>query len=213
MNTTVRSALGTHLWPDRKSARHPRHADCHRDHLSLDRRPEVRALRGGQHHALRGQQPGDVVLLRAAGSVRASPDHEGELRLAERGWQAANHTYAFSRGLGTVELMIGLLVLVGLASRRLGLAGAVLAFLTPFVTLSFLVTTPEAWVPALGTRSTASPTSRVPAASSSRMSPCSRGPGSSSLIALAQCSSRRQHPQHALRPSPRHQGLTDRTIV
>jgi uncharacterized membrane protein YkgB len=32
----------------------------------------------------------------------------------------------------------------------LGLAGAVLAFLTPFVTLSFLVTTPEAWVPALG---------------------------------------------------------------
>lgn len=76
--------------------------------------------------------------------------HEGELKLADRGWQAANHTYAFSRGLGAVELMIGLLVLVGLVSRRLGLAGAVLAFLTPFVTLSFLVTTPEAWVPALG---------------------------------------------------------------
>ncbi|RUP22499.1 DUF417 family protein, partial [Methylobacterium sp.] len=30
------------------------------------------------------------------------------------------------------------------------LAGAVLAFLTPVVTLSFLVTTPEAWVAALG---------------------------------------------------------------
>ena len=28
--------------------------------------------------------------------------------------------------------------------------GATLAFLTPFVTLSFLITTPEAWVPALG---------------------------------------------------------------
>src|SRR5206468_7930610 len=76
--------------------------------------------------------------------------HEGELNLAARAWQAANHTYAFSRGLGTVELLIGLLVLVGLVSVRLGLAGAVLAFLTPFVTLSFLVTTPEAWVPALG---------------------------------------------------------------
>ncbi|AYO84624.1 reactive chlorine resistance membrane protein RclC [Methylobacterium brachiatum] len=76
--------------------------------------------------------------------------HEGELKLAERTWQAANHTYAFSRGLGTVELLIGVLVLVGMVSRRLGLAGAMLAFLTPVVTLSFLVTTPEAWVSALG---------------------------------------------------------------
>jgi uncharacterized membrane protein YkgB len=76
--------------------------------------------------------------------------HEGELKPAERAWQAANRTYAFSRGLGTVELLIGALVLVGLVSRRLGLPGAVLAFLTPVVTLSFLVTTPEAWVAALG---------------------------------------------------------------
>jgi uncharacterized membrane protein YkgB len=28
--------------------------------------------------------------------------------------------------------------------------GATLSILTPFVTLSFLITTPEAWVPALG---------------------------------------------------------------
>ncbi|GJE12654.1 MULTISPECIES: reactive chlorine resistance membrane protein RclC [Methylobacterium] len=76
--------------------------------------------------------------------------HEGELKLAERAWQAANDTYAFSNGLGSVEIAIGLLVLVGLASRRWGLVGAVLAFLTPVVTLSFLATTPEAWVAALG---------------------------------------------------------------
>jgi len=75
---------------------------------------------------------------------------EGELKPAERAWQAANDTYAFSKGLGTVEMTIGLLTLAGLVSRRFGLAGAALAFLTPFVTLSFLVTTPEAWVPALG---------------------------------------------------------------
>ena len=75
---------------------------------------------------------------------------EGELKPAERAWQTANDTYGFSRGLGTVELMIGFLTLAGLVSRRWGLAGATLAFLTPFVTLSFLVTTPEAWVPALG---------------------------------------------------------------
>ena len=81
---------------------------------------------------------------------RAHLTREGELKPAERAWQTANATYAFSKGLGMVEIAIGLLTLVGLVSRRLGLLGATLAFLTPFVTLSFLFTTPEAWVPALG---------------------------------------------------------------
>ena len=81
---------------------------------------------------------------------KAHLTREGELKPAERAWQAANSTYGFSKGLGTLELMIGLLTLVGLASRRLGFVGATLAFLTPFVTLSFLITTPEAWVAALG---------------------------------------------------------------
>jgi uncharacterized membrane protein YkgB len=76
--------------------------------------------------------------------------HEGELRPAERAWQTANNTYGFSTGLGVAEVAIGLLTLLGLFSRQWGLIGATLAFLTPFVTLSFLVTTPEAWVPALG---------------------------------------------------------------
>src|SRR5262245_5859495 len=81
---------------------------------------------------------------------KAHLTREGELKPAERAWQTENGTYAFSNGLGTVELTIGVLVLAGLVSVRLGFAGAVLAFLTPFVTLSFLVTTPEAWVPAIG---------------------------------------------------------------
>lgn len=75
---------------------------------------------------------------------------EGVLDPVQRAWQVANHTYVFSHGLGTVELIIGGLTLAGLFSRWLGLFGALLAFATPFVTLSFLVTTPEAWVPALG---------------------------------------------------------------
>jgi uncharacterized membrane protein YkgB len=75
---------------------------------------------------------------------------EGALVPVQRAWQFANHTYAFSHGLGTVELTIGGLTLAGLVSRRLGMIGALLAFATPFVTLSFLITTPEAWVPALG---------------------------------------------------------------
>ncbi|AXB80387.1 reactive chlorine resistance membrane protein RclC [Novosphingobium sp. P6W] len=76
--------------------------------------------------------------------------HEGEFKPAQRQWQAANNTYGFSKGLGALEIAIGALTLGGLGSRRVGLLGAALAFATPFVTLSFLFTTPEAWVSALG---------------------------------------------------------------
>jgi reactive chlorine resistance protein C len=74
----------------------------------------------------------------------------GELVPSQREWQRENNTYGFSNGLGTVEITIGLLVLLWVVSPRIGLVGATLAFLTPFVTLSFLLTTPEAWVPAIG---------------------------------------------------------------
>lgn len=76
--------------------------------------------------------------------------HEGELNADKRAWQTANNTYGFSTGLGIVELLIGLLVLSNPLSRRTGLLGGALAFGTPLVTLSFLITTPEAWVGALG---------------------------------------------------------------
>ena len=49
---------------------------------------------------------------------------EGELKSTERASQTANDTYGFSRGLGTVEITIGLLTLAGLVSRRWGLVGA-----------------------------------------------------------------------------------------
>ena len=75
---------------------------------------------------------------------------EGQFVAAEREWQTKNNTYGFSQGLGIVEVAIGFLTLIGLASPRYGLLGAVLSFLTPLVTLSFLFTTPEAWVPDLG---------------------------------------------------------------
>lgn len=81
---------------------------------------------------------------------KAHLTHEGELKPVQRAWQTENNTYGFSTGLGMVELMIGTLTLAGLFSRGLGIIGAVLAFATPLVTLSFLVTTPEAWVGALG---------------------------------------------------------------
>lgn len=81
---------------------------------------------------------------------KAHLTHEGELNLEKRSWQTANNTYGFSHGLGVVELLIGALVLSNPISRKTGLAGGALAFATPLVTLSFLITTPEAWVAAAG---------------------------------------------------------------
>ena len=81
---------------------------------------------------------------------KAHLTHEGELNADKRVWQTANNTYVFSTGLGFVEILIGLLVLSNPISRRAGLLGGALAFSTPLVTLTFLLTTPEAWVPDLG---------------------------------------------------------------
>lgn len=81
---------------------------------------------------------------------KAHLTHEGELVPEKRAWQVANNTYGFSFGLGVVEIAIALLVLANPLSRRLGLLGGLLSLGTPLVTFSFLVTTPEAWVPALG---------------------------------------------------------------
>lgn len=76
--------------------------------------------------------------------------HKGEYKPEARAWQTANNTYGFSNGLGVVEVIIALLVLANPVNRWLGLLGGLMAFTTPLVTLSFLITTPEAWVPALG---------------------------------------------------------------
>lgn len=65
-------------------------------------------------------------------------------------WHQANNTYVFSYGLGTVIVIIGLLTLAGVWSAKLGVIGGVLTFLMSVVTLSFLITTPEVYVPDLG---------------------------------------------------------------
>src|SRR6202166_3022320 len=81
---------------------------------------------------------------------KAHLTREGELKPAERAWQTANNTYGFSEGLGTVEIVIGLLTLLGVFSRRWGIVGATLSFLNAVVTVAFLITTADSWVAALG---------------------------------------------------------------
>lgn len=75
---------------------------------------------------------------------------EGRTVTKNINWHQANGTYVFSYGLGAVIIAIGVLTLAGIWSARLGLAGGILTLLMSIVTLSFLITTPEVYVPNLG---------------------------------------------------------------
>ncbi|MEQ3105878.1 DUF417 family protein [Bacteroides salyersiae] len=75
---------------------------------------------------------------------------EGEFNEAKHKWYEENNTYGFSRGLGILIMGIGILTFLGIFSSKIGLAGAGLAIIMTLGTLSFLVTTPEVWVPDLG---------------------------------------------------------------
>lgn len=75
---------------------------------------------------------------------------EGELVLKNRQWHEANNTYGFSKGLGILIMSIGVLTLLGVATPKIGIFGDLLVIIMTFGTLSFLVTTPECWVPNLG---------------------------------------------------------------
>ena len=75
---------------------------------------------------------------------------EGEFDQKKFEWHQANNTYTFSRGLGMMIMGIGILTFVGFFSTRIGMVGEILVIVMTIGTLSFLVTTPECWVPDLG---------------------------------------------------------------
>ncbi|HEY9543752.1 DUF417 family protein [Prevotella sp.] len=75
---------------------------------------------------------------------------EGEFDAAKHEWHKANNTYTFSYGLGTMIVSFGILTLLGIWWPKIGLIGSGFVIIMTFGTLSFLVTTPEVWVPNLG---------------------------------------------------------------
>lgn len=77
---------------------------------------------------------------------------EGEFDQTKHDWHVANNTYGFSKGLGILIMTIGVLVLLGNFWPVIGLIGALLAIIMTLGTLSFLFTTPEVWVPDLGSK-------------------------------------------------------------
>jgi uncharacterized membrane protein YkgB len=85
-----------------------------------------------------------------APEYRAYVNKEGELNPAHRAWHETNGTYPFAIGLGIVIMTIGLLIALHPLWPRVATVGSLLLICMACTTLSFLVTTPEAWVPALG---------------------------------------------------------------
>ena len=75
---------------------------------------------------------------------------EGAFVPENRAWHEANNTYTFSYGLGALIMSIGILVFLGIFFPKVALIGDTLAIIMTLGTLSFLVTTPEVWVPNLG---------------------------------------------------------------
>ncbi|GGG26251.1 reactive chlorine resistance membrane protein RclC [Pontibacter amylolyticus] len=75
---------------------------------------------------------------------------EGEVIPKNIAWHQENGTYIFSYALGAVIIAIGLLTLLGIYNAKIGLLGGLLTVGMSFVTLSFLITTPEVYVPDLG---------------------------------------------------------------
>lgn len=82
---------------------------------------------------------------------------EGEHKPENIAWHKQNNTYSFSFGLGTLIVLIGIMVALYPVMPGVSAAGSFLAFIMSLVTLSFLITTPEVWVPPLGDSETGFP--------------------------------------------------------
>ena len=74
---------------------------------------------------------------------------EGELIAANREWNIENNTYGFAYGLGTVLVALAVLIALYKVAPLPSMIASILVFIMTLGTLSFLITTPESWVPHL----------------------------------------------------------------
>ena len=84
------------------------------------------------------------------GNYAAHKNPEGALVPANRAWHEANRTYPFAYMLGSVICLYGLMLCCHPWLPQVAAVGSFLVVVMSIVTLSFLVTTPECWVPAIG---------------------------------------------------------------
>ncbi len=85
-----------------------------------------------------------------SGEYRKHMNREGDLVPANREWHEKNGTYLFAHGLGTVIVILGVMIAVNPWLPRISALGSFLVLGMSLTTLSFLITTPECWVPSLG---------------------------------------------------------------
>jgi len=76
----------------------------------------------------------------------AAENPAGGLNIANHEWNESNGTYDFSYGLGCVIVGLGILIALHPLFPQVAAVGSFLVTLMALVTLSFLITTPEAWV-------------------------------------------------------------------
>ena len=89
-------------------------------------------------------------LLNDPGNYAAHKNPEGALVPANRAWHEQNGTYRFAYGLGAVIVLYGLMLCLHRWLPQVAALGSFLVLIMSVVTLSFLITTPECWVPPLG---------------------------------------------------------------
>jgi len=75
---------------------------------------------------------------------------EGVLNTENRAWHERNGTYPFAWALGSVIVAYGVMIALNPWFPTVATLGSFLVFVMSLTTLSFLVTTPESWVPNLG---------------------------------------------------------------
>jgi reactive chlorine resistance protein C len=85
-----------------------------------------------------------------APEYRQHMNQEGQVVPANRQWNESNRTYPVAYGLGVIIVSLGIMIALYPIYPQVSAVGSFLLTLMSLTTLSFLVTTPEAWVPALG---------------------------------------------------------------
>jgi uncharacterized membrane protein YkgB len=81
------------------------------------------------------------------GDYKRHLNKEGEYIEANHQWHKGNNTYGFSRGLGVCLVLVGVMVILHPIAPLTSTIGSALMILLTLGTLSFLITTPECWVP------------------------------------------------------------------
>ena len=82
-------------------------------------------------------------------AYKAHVNKEGELVPQNHQWQTENNTYGFSKGLGAFLIILAVLVALYKAAPLPSMVASMLIAILTIGTLSFLITTPECWVPHL----------------------------------------------------------------